>query len=204
MKKILILPRLCVPLSLSMLFLLMLSNMVLPGTGYAYLPPLCRSRLSMSSLSKSRTASSSGCATRVQVLKGGGAAMSLLWGVAAAAAAVTTTVASPAPAVAGTAASAAAKLEGVADDVTSKMIPLVSNSNTFRVEYPETWTLAPKPLQTHEEEVRLGEKPLQFWLWSYLISSHSFFSLHLIGNNQEHRRQRLLSGCRGKCYTFHI
>lgn len=173
MKILLLPPRACVPPSLFVLFLLMLSTTVLPGNGYAYLPPPCRGHLSMSSsLSKSR-ALSSGCATRVEVLKGGGAAVSLMWGVAAAAAAVTTTVASPAPAFAGTAASAAARLEGVADDVTSKMIPLVSNSNTFRVEYPETWTLAPKPLQTHEEEVRVTLKPpYQLWRLSYLISSH--------------------------------
>ncbi len=35
----------------------------------------------------------------------------------------------------------------------STLVPFVSTSKVFSFEYPDSWKLAPKPLQTHQEEV---------------------------------------------------
>lgn len=46
--------------------------------------------------------------------------------------------------------------EGIGDQGSPTFVTWASSSGIFRFLYPETWTSAPKLLQTHQEEVRLS------------------------------------------------
>lgn len=80
----------------------------------------------------------------------------------------------------------------------STFIPFVASSKTFTFDYPDSWKLAPKLVQTHQEEVRrhVGNEARR----KRKLRAHAFctYTYMTTGDAEEHRSTGLFRGRSGE------